>query len=427
MSTALDARTRSWRTRVFVATWVCYVTYYFCRRPFSVAKSSLGKELGLDATQLGDIGAVYLVAYAIGQFAAGVLGQRLGQRTTLLAGMATTAAVSLAFGLAPSSGLFWIAMGINGLAQATGWSGNVGIMARWFGHHERGRVMGTWATCFTVGAITSTWFASWTMGLWGWRAAFTCGAVVLVLSMVVTATWSRLPDRLHVQPIPPGEEGGEADPAGDLAAAAARPGLLGLSREAWGAVVLVGGFYFFAKLVRYAIWSWVPFVLERNYQLTGEAAGYYSTAFDLAGIPGVWFTGWMSDRFFGSRRAMPALIMVIAMTGATGLLLACAGAGVGAFALLLALVGFSLYGPDALLTGAGAMDIGRGRQATLAAGLISGIGSMGPIVQELVVGRLYDAKGGELGPVFALLFGSSIAAALFCVALVRRGKTARAI
>jgi OPA family sugar phosphate sensor protein UhpC-like MFS transporter len=427
MSAALDARTRDWRTRVFVSTWVCYVTYYFCRKPFSVGKSSIGKELGLDATELGDIGAVYLITYAIGQFMAGVLGQRLGQRTTLLTGMACSAAVSLAFGLVPSSPVFWVGLGINGLAQATGWSGNVGIMARWFGHHERGRVMGTWATCFTVGSITSTWFAGWVLGQWGWRAAFLAGVVVLVLSMIVTAAWSRLPERLRLQPIPPGEEGGEPDPAGAAAAEERRPGPLGLSREAWGAVLLVGGFYFFAKLVRYAIWSWVPFFLQRNYQLTGDAAAYYSTAFDLAGIPGVWFTGWMSDRFFGSRRAMPALIMVIAMTVATGALLGLGGVGVGVFALLLALVGFSLYGPDALLTGAGAMDIGRGRQATLAAGLISGIGSIGPIVQELVIGRLYDAKGGELGPVFALLFGSSIMSALFCVALVRRGRRAREV
>ena len=38
---------------------------------------------------------------------------------------------------------------VNGLAQATGWSGNVGTMASWFHKHERGKVMGVWSTNFT--------------------------------------------------------------------------------------------------------------------------------------------------------------------------------------------------------------------------------------------------------------------------------------
>ena len=92
------------------------------------------------------------------------------------------------------------------------------------------------------------------------------------------------------------------------------------------------------------------------------------------------------------------------------------------FRSLLALVGFTLYGPDALLTGAGAIDVGSRRAATFTAAVISGFGSLGPIVQELVIGRMYDAKGGDLTPVFGLLFGSAVLAAAFCGALVWRNK-----
>ena len=82
------------------------------------------------------------------------------------------------------------------------------------------------------------------------------------------------------------------------------------------------------------------------------------------------------------------------------------------FGICLALVGFTLYGPDALMTGAGAMDIGSRRGAVLAAGIINGMGSVGSVVEELAIGRLFDTRGGDLGPIFLLLVGASAAAAI---------------
>ena len=194
-----------------------------------------------------------------------------------------------------------------------------------------------------------------------------------------------------------------------------------LSRTAWTNLLLVAGFYFFAKFIRYAVWSWAAYFLQKNYGLTGARANVYATAFDLMGIPGIYLTGWLSDCFFGSRRSGIALIMMIAMTITTALMMAFGSAGVGIFAVLLGLVGFTLYGPDALLTGAGAIDIGSRRAATFTTA-VSRIRQPRRIVQELVIARAYDAKHGELGPVFELLFGSAALAAGFCAVLVWRDR-----
>ncbi|CAN5908404.1 hypothetical protein BH11MYX3_BH11MYX3_04590 [soil metagenome] len=133
-------------------------------------------------------------------------------------------------------------------------------------------------------------------------------------------------------------------------------------------------------------------------------------------------TGWISDRYFHSRRGEIALIMMIAMMGATGLLMAFGGTSVTVFVILLAAVGFTLYGPDALLTGAGAMDIGSRRLATFAAATISGFGSLGAVLQELVISRMYKPSEDGLGPIFAMLFGSAVMATLFCAVLVIRNR-----
>jgi len=102
-------------------------------------------------------------------------------------------------------------------------------------------------------------------------------------------------------------------------------------------------------------------------------------------------------------------------------------ASLALFVPVLALVGFSVYGPDALLTGAGAMDIGGRRAATFAAAVISGFGSMGSIVQELVISRVYDPQHDSLFVIFVLLLGSAALAAAFCAALVFRNRKGNGI
>lgn len=410
-------RLRSWRMRVFVATWLCYAGYYFGRRPFYILKSQLAQDLGFSATTLGQVGAIYLVAYALAQFLAGALGNRFGPRVMLLSGMAVSMAANVGFGVATSSSAFFVLMAVNGAAQATGWSAGVGTMASWFNRQERGRVMGIWATNFQAGGVAANWLTALVLGHFDWRTAlFSSLAVFAAVWLVVLVNQRNRPADLGLPDVKDEGEVGSGDGRSDASAG------LGWTRDATINVILVGSYYFFLKLIRYALWSWVPFVLARNYGLSGSDAGYVSTVFDLCGIPGVIITGWLSDKVFGARRAGISLFMTVAMALSCLLLFAAGQVSVTMFAVAIGLIGFTLYGPDALLTGAGAMDIGSRRAATLAAGIISGIGSCGPVVQELVIARMLDAKGGDLGPVFMLLLASSVAATLLLGVVVVRNR-----
>ena len=410
-------RLRAWRMRVFVATWLCYAGYYFGRRPFYILKSQLAQDLGFSATTLGQVGAVYLVTYALAQFLAGALGNRFGPRVMLLSGMAVSMAANVGFGVATSSSAFFVLMAVNGAAQATGWSAGVGTMASWFNRQERGRVMGIWATNFQAGGVAANWLTALVLGHFEWRTAlFSSVAVFAAVWLVVLVNQRNRPADLGLPDVKDEGEVGSGDGTSDASAG------LGWTRDATINVILVGSYYFFLKLIRYALWSWVPFVLARNYGLSGSDAGYVSTVFDLCGIPGVIITGWLSDKVFGARRAGISLFMTVAMALSCLLLFSAGQVSVTMFAVANGLIGFTLYGPDALLTGAGAMDIGSRRAATLAAGIISGIGSCGPVVQELVIARMLDTKGGDLGPVFMLLLASSVAATVLLGVVVLRNR-----
>jgi OPA family sugar phosphate sensor protein UhpC-like MFS transporter len=418
MTTVLTAAHKTWRAKVFIATWLSYVGFYFCRKPFSAAKNAIGQDLGWSTETLGNVWAAYLIAYAIGQFLASGMGTKLGPRKNVLLGMGLSVCVTLAMGITVTPMYMAGLAAINGIAQATGWSGNVGTMASWFHKHERGRVMGMWSTNFTTGALTSGWVMGAVLDIWTWQSAFFTGAGVLSIVWLQFFFLQRnRPEDVGLSPVD--------DPltAVDESKVPEPTGSHTLSRDSWINLLLVGGFYFCAKLIRYAIWSWAAYFLANSYKLTDKQANIYSTVFEIGGLFGVFATGWMSDRFFRSRRAGASLIMMIAMTGCIGLLIATGGTSVPVFIFLLGLVGFSLYGPDALLSGAGAMDIGGRNAATFATGVIAGFGALGPIVQELVIARMYDAKGGDLTPVLILLFVSAAVGSLFCVALVLRNRS----
>ncbi|MBA3539543.1 MAG: MFS transporter [Deltaproteobacteria bacterium] len=451
MATPLTPAHRTWRIKVFVATWLSYVGFYFCRKPFSAAKSAIGEETGWDATTLGNIWAAYLIAYSVGQFLASSMGTRLGPRKNVLLGMGLSIVVTLGMGVSLSAPVMAGLVAVNGLAQATGWSGNVGTMASWFHKQERGRVMGVWSTNFTIGSLVSGFAMAWVLGMHGdgepdpWRWCFYGGGGVLAIVWLQFFLFQRnRPEDVGLAPID--------DPSTvvDESREPALPpeGFMGLSRSAWTNLMLVAGFYFFAKLIRYAMWSWSAYFLERNYELSSTQANVYAVLFDLFGIPGVYLTGWISDRYFKSRRAGVALIFMLGMMVVTALLTQFGGSSVTVFAILLAGVGFTLYGPDALLSGAGAMDIGGKHAVTFATGVIAGFGAMGPVVQELVISRLYDSKGpdfaathllegffhisphvdpDQLRPIFVLLFLSAAMATVFCALLVWRNRRGNGI
>ena len=73
------------------------------------------------------------------------------------------------------------------------------------------------------------------------------------------------------------------------------------------------------------------------------------------------------------------------------------------FTISMGLAGFMLYGPDSLISGVGAIDIGTKKGALVAAGIINGTGSIGPIFQEEIIGWMYVKYNHDLTPIFTLL------------------------
>jgi hypothetical protein len=85
-----------------------------------------------------------------------------------------------------------------------------------------------------------------------------------------------------------------------------------------------------------------------------------------------------------------------------------------------------LYGPDALISATGAIDVGSRKYALVAAAVINGMGSCGSVLEEPIIGMLYQANPSEsLGRIFGFLLISAVLATAIMAALALRARAGK--
>lgn len=390
-----------YRWVVWALSWVAYASYYTGRKGLSVTKKSLHDKLGVSESQLGAIDTGYLAAYSVGQFLSGFLGDRVGSRRLVGAGMLASALACAAFGASSTALLFGLFFCLNGLAQSTGWPGTTRAMAEWTTRENRGTVMAFWATCYQVGGIVATALAAFLLGRYGWRSAFFGPAVCLALVGVAVWLW-----------LAPGPEQAEASESVALERKKAQRAVLG-NPVLW----CYGASYCTIKFIRYALLFWLPYFLATKRGYGEEQAGYVSIAFEVGGIAGVIAFGILSDRLKRYSRSMLSAVGLVALTLALFSYTRIDATSTTANVIGLALVGAALFGPDALLSGAASQDAGGPHAAATATGFVNGMGSIGSVLEGLVVPAISKRYGWET--VFHLFVVLALLGALCLIPTLR--------
>jgi len=372
------------RRQIFAVTWITYAGFYFCRKNLSIVLPLLLGVSGLRSIDLANIIFGYSLFYAVGQFGFGFLSDRIGPKRIVGFGLLLVVGSNLLMGMRAS--LIWLLLFacLNGAGQSTGWSGLVKTMASWFSSRNRGVVMAWWGTNYVLGGFLATAFATWSVAQhWilprlGWRLGFFLPAlVVLVITAIfffgmeespekagfVRRTWD---DRPVVQ--------SDRSSWRDLGILLCKPSLWTISIS-----------YFFLELCRYALMFWLPFYMVNRLRYDLQTAGYLSSLYELVGILGAVIAGYVSDRLTQSRRAPVSVIMLCGLGVVMLLHPFLAKYGLAGTALAISLAGVLSYGPDTLLSGAAAQDIGEAKAAASASGLVDGIGHLGALFSPYVV------------------------------------------
>ncbi len=413
MSQATEKKIASWQKRIFALLWTSYASYYLCRMNFAAAQPEMLREFtDWTRAQVGLIPSVYAVFYATGQFINGQIGSRFGARRMMVIGLVVIAACNLLFSVTESYWMMLVLWAINGYCQAIGWPQVVQTMSNWFRVGRRGTMMGLISTCYQGGNVLAWLMAGYLVSEHGWRASFWVpGLIMIPMAIVLLIGMRNQPEDAGLPHI---RDDGESESEADAGAPVEDWTIMRILKVTLASKVLwiLALSYFCFNAVRYAFMNWGIQYFNNFHHVDIKKSAFMSIAFPLIGSLGAISSGWVSDRFFGSRRAPVCTVMLALLAGVCLLFIPIEqGAWVTA-TIVLAVAGFMIYGPDAILTGAAAIDLSHPKAAAAAAGFIMAMGNLGAaLVAGFGVGLILDRSNGDWNPVFYTLAVLSLMAA----------------
>ena len=395
------------RYEAWALTWVAYAVYYLGRKGFSVAKKPIEHEYHIGREALGLIDTGHLALYAVGQVLSGMLADRVGARRLVGVGMFLSAACCFAFGTSRTALAMGLFFALNGLAQSTGWPGTTRAMAEWTTQADRRRVMAVWCTCYQVGGLVATALAA-ALLRFGWQWAFYVPALVMAaVGMLVLA-------RLSPGPAAPelAEHPGSSTATLEIRRQAVRDALRSKVLYSYGVS------YFAIKLIRYSLLFWLPYYLSDELAYAPARAGYVSISFEVGGTLGVVLLGFATHRLAHVSRPLLASGTLVILAIALVIYAKVGSLGLVPNVLGLAFIGFCLFGPDSIISGAAAQDAGGPHAAATATGLVNSVGSLGAVLQGALnawISRVYGWNA-----VFYVFVAFALVAAAALVPAFRR-------
>ena len=389
--------------------------------PFGFEKGELGIVLSMNA-----------IAYGFSKFIMASVSDRSNARHFLPLGL-ILAALSMMFMIVPIQLIgpehkSWAIALMAFLNFLVGWFNGMGwppcgrVMTHWFSIKERGTWMSVWNCAHNVGGALvgpmsvygAVWFGSWFYGADEQRyfliGTYLFPACVAILIAIVAYCMIR--DTPQSCGLPAIEKW-----RNDYSSTYSDKAEQVMSMKEIFKTVLTNRFLWyiafanaFVYMVRYGCLDWAPTILtEQGINL--KDAGWAYFAYEIAAIPGTIICGWLSDRVFHGRRALPTMIFmaIVAVlifiywqnfTNIT-IVIAC-----------LIAIGFFIYGP-VMLIGVQALDLAPKNAAGTAAGLTGFLGYVlgTALLANVVIGYVAQTAGWSW--TFILLIAACVLSILF--------------
>ena len=200
--------------------------------------------------------------------------------------------------------LFAVLWGISGWFQSMGAASCVVGLSRWFTDKERGSYYGFWSASHNIGEALTFLIIASIVSVLGWRYGFFgAGIVGLIGALIVWKFFHDTPESMGFPSVNVPKQKKEMSETETADFNKAQRQVL-LMPAIW-ILALSSAFMYIS---RYAINSWGVFYLEAQKGYSTLDASFIISICPVCGIIGTMFSGVISDKLFGGRRNVPALI-----------------------------------------------------------------------------------------------------------------------
>ncbi len=441
-----------WQWRIILTSMVGYAIYYFVRKNFSIAMPGLTAEYGITNTSFGIVIAIGSLIYGLSRFVNGFIVERVSARLFMAIGLGLCALANFCFGFGVD--LTYLITGqhggpqfvntlilfmgvtivLNQYFQGFGFPTCARMLPHWIAPGELSTKMSVWNTSHSVGSFAAVLICGLIMTALGadmrddpqvvsriaenlgasiknwdslsvaaqnervmsfaahygaWRWCFIIPAIVALGGALLCLIGLRDSPQSVGLPEVKGSETGKEKLEGIPGSHKAFLRHM-VFRNKW--VWLLSMANVFVYVLRMGVLDWGPKFLTEDRGMDIKSAAWSVALFELMAVLGTVFAGWASDHIFKGKSHRMCLFCMVGAVVFLSLFAFDESLGPLASTIVLALSGFCIYGPQALICINAANQATKEASAT-ANGLTGICGYVGSALSALGVGFIADHFG----------------------------------
>eukprot|EP00929_Paragymnodinium_shiwhaense_P016818 TRINITY_DN12545_c0_g2_i1.p1 TRINITY_DN12545_c0_g2~~TRINITY_DN12545_c0_g2_i1.p1 ORF type:complete len:621 (+),score=79.09 TRINITY_DN12545_c0_g2_i1:54-1865(+) len=406
---AQSARFLKNRWLTFIGMMMGFSSYYLTRLSFSFVGPVMRDELGFTMVQLGAVSSVFPLAYMNSKFIAGVLADLLGSPVIIFAvGLMCCGLMNLGFTLGstvPWFTFFWLC---NGLLQGCGGSPCGKMLVNWFPAVTRGKWWSTWNASCNIGGFLTPLLAGGIAAQFGWAWGMRVpGMVAIAVGLVCLTIMRDSPEKIGL----PSAESHHRERFGSATADAPTRAQADDEDEdeekepTWRVLLnnrflwCMAAMHFFVYFMRQGVMNWAHFYIMDNFGVPAVQATSRVSGFEAGGLLGCIFSGQASDRMIqrnpnaGAAGLRARVMFYYSLVTPIAVLMLWLLPPTPALQwLAMALFGFSIYGPQTLITMTGVESVSK-KVAASVSGLLAYPAQLGAMCAGLPFAYLVREVG----------------------------------
>lgn len=441
-----------WQWKIIVVSMFVYAIYYFVRKNFSIAMPGLTAEYGISNTSFGIIIALGSIIYGLSRFINGFIVEKVSTKLFMAIGLMLCALANFCFGFGVDLSylitgvhegpqfvnMLILLMGativLNQYFQGFGYPPCARMLPQWIAPGELSTKMSIWNTSHSIGSFAAVVICGLIMtnmgadmsgdssvvarisanladsikgwgtmsaadqsakimsyaahyGAWKWcfiipGIVAVGGAIVCMLGLKDSPQSVGLPE---IEGTSTGKEQIKAIPGSHKAYLRHM-----VFKNKWIWMLSIANV--FVYVLRMGVLDWGPKFLTEDRGMDIKSAAWSVAVFELTAIVGTIFAGWASDHIFKGKSHRMCLFAMVGAVLFLGIFALVPGLNPVVSTLVLAMSGFCIYGPQALI-GIGSANQATKEASATANGLAGICGYVGSALSALAVGLIADHLG----------------------------------